>query len=110
MTDKFYDLVALELARNPLEKMAVKPETPPAKVPPPPAATPDYGTLAVTCSIESADLTVDGSFVGNLPASLRLSSGRHTVQVNLTGYKPWSREITVMAGAELRLIVTLTKE
>jgi hypothetical protein len=114
MADKFYEQVTEELAKNPTQKIAVKPEAPPVTVPPPPVPATttahDYGTVAVTCAIESADVTVDGSFVGNLPASLRLSPGKHTVQVSLAGYKSWSREITVMAGAELRLIATLTKE
>lgn len=113
MADQFYEQVSEELARNSTQKTAVKPEAPRVTAPPPPvAAAParDYGTVAVTCSIESADVTVDGSFVGNLPTSLRLSPGNHTVQVSLAGYKSWSREITVMAGADLRLIATLTKE
>jgi len=113
MADQFYAQVSEELARDSTQKTAVKPEAPPVTVPPPPvASTParDYGTVAVTCSIESADVTVDGSFVGNLPTSVRLSPGKHTVQVSLAGYQSWSREITVMAGADLRLIATLTKE
>jgi hypothetical protein len=113
MADKFYDQVSEELARNSTQEAAVKPEAPPVTVPSPPAASapaPDYGTAAVTCSIESAEVTVDGALVGNLPAALRLAPGKHTVQVRLAGYKAWSREITVMAGAELRLIATLGKE
>jgi hypothetical protein len=113
MADQFYAQVSEELARDSTQKTAVKPEAPPVTVPPPPvpsAPARDYGTVAVTCSIESADVAVDGSFVGNLPTSLRLNPGKHTVQVSLAGYKSWSREITVMAGADLRLIATLTKE
>jgi PEGA domain len=117
LAEKFYADVAAKLAGDSPVKAAVKPEAPPVKTlaPPPPVAatitaTADYGMVAVTCSIESADVTVDGSFVGNLPTSLRLPPGKHTVQVSLAGYKAWSREITVMAGADLRLIATLTKE
>jgi hypothetical protein len=32
------------------------------------------------------------------------------VQVSLASYKSWSLEMTVMAGADLGLIATLTKE
>jgi hypothetical protein len=113
LTDQFCEQVRQELGPKPIQPAAVKPEAPPVTVPPPPVASAsahDYGTVAVTCSIESADVTVDGSFVGNLPTSLRLSPGKHTVQVSFSGYKPWSREITVMAGADLRLIATLTKD
>jgi hypothetical protein len=117
MADKFYEQVSENLghpAKSVAEvKAAPTPAPTPAPAPnnvPPRSASGDYGTVAVTCSIESADVTVDGAFVGNLPASLRLAPGKHAVQVSLAGYKAWSREITVMAGAELRLIATLTKE
>ncbi len=124
MADQFYAQVSAELGGQSTQKVAVKPEAPPVVAPPvaaPPAVAPpappvasappkDYGTVAVTCSIESADVTVDGAFVGNLPASLRLPPGKHTVQVTMSGYQPWSRDITVMAGADLRLIATLAKQ
>ncbi len=113
MADKFYQQVAEDLARKSTQETAVKPEEPPVTVPPAPVAgtaTPDYGTVGVVCSSESADVTVDGAFVGNSPAALRLAPGKHTVRVSLAGYKPWSREITVMAGAELKLVAALEKE
>jgi hypothetical protein len=57
--------------------------------------------------VETADVTVDGAFVGNIPASLRLAPGKHAIGVSVPGYKPWSREITITAGANLRLIAAL---
>jgi len=98
MADKFYQQVSEDLARNSTQKEAVKPEEPPVTVPPAPVAAivPDYGTVGVACSLESADVTVDGSFIGNPPAALRLAPGKHTVQVSLSrrssGY-PGSRSL-----------------
>jgi len=56
-----------------------------------------------------ADVTVDGDFVGNSPAALKLAAGKHTIVVKLSGYKDWSREITVQAGSEVQLTASLEK-
>jgi len=39
-----------------------------------------------------------------------MSSGKHTVKVSQTGYKAWSRELTVLAGSEVQLKAALEKE
>lgn len=55
-------------------------------------------TLAVKSSPDNAEVSVDGNFMGNTPASLKLGAGKHTVKVSLAGYKDWSRDVTVSAG------------
>jgi hypothetical protein len=50
---------------------------------------------------------VDGSFVGNAPVNLKLTPGKHTIAVNAKGYRPYTREITVMADSEVRLTASL---
>lgn len=67
------------------------------------------GTVAVTSAPDGADVNSDGSFVGNTPAMLKLSIGKHTVRVSKNGYKDWSREITVQDGSEVRLNANLEK-
>jgi hypothetical protein len=52
---------------------------------------------------------VDGEFVGNCPAALKLAPGKHSVTVKLSGYKDWSREITVQSGSEVQLSANLEK-
>jgi len=37
------------------------------------------GTIAVSSSPDNAEIYVDGSFVGNAPATLKLSPGKHTI-------------------------------
>jgi hypothetical protein len=52
---------------------------------------------------------MDGEFVGNTPAALKLTPGKHTISVKLSGYKDWSREISVESGSEVQLAANLEK-
>jgi hypothetical protein len=67
-------------------------------------------SLSVSTSPAGADIYVDGAFVGNAPANLKLRTGTHTIRVSQSDYKDWSRDITVQAGAESRLIAILEKK
>lgn len=67
------------------------------------------GAVNVSSNPAGADISVDGDFVGNSPASLRLAPGKHTVTVKMSGYKDWSREITVQAGSVVQLTAGLEK-
>jgi hypothetical protein len=78
-----------------------------AQAPPTPN---DTGTVAVTSVPDGADVYADGAFVGNCPASLKLSAGKHTVRVSMTGYKDWSKDMTVQVGSEVRLTAILEKQ
>lgn len=73
------------------------------------AAT-ENATLAIKSSPDNAEVSVDGNFMGNTPASLKLGAGKHTVKVSLAGYKDWSRDITVSAGSEMNLSAALEKQ
>src|SRR6266851_4509135 len=53
------------------------------------------GTVRVTSSPEGADIKVDGASVGNAPAQLKLTAGKHKVQVSSDGYDDWSKDISV---------------
>ncbi len=75
--------------------------------PPKDAAT---GTIAVSSTPDGAEISVDGAFMGNAPATLKLPPGKHTIRVALSGYKEWTREITVLAGSELKLAAALEKQ
>jgi len=52
---------------------------------------------------------LDGNFVGNCPAALKISAGKHTVTVKMSGYKDWSRDITIASGSEVQLTANLEK-
>jgi hypothetical protein len=59
---------------------------------------------------DGADTYADGEFVGNAPANLKLSNGKHTIKLTKTGYKDWSREITAQSGSEAHLTANLDKQ
>jgi PEGA domain len=114
MADKFFEQVTQELGGESTQAVAVKPAEAPVAVPDsvvasaPPATEP--GTVTVSSSPEGADVMVDGAFVGNAPANLKLPPGKHTVAVTFSGFKPWSRDLTVLAASETNLNATLEKQ
>lgn len=128
MADKFYQQVSDELAGDPKQASAVKPQegaiavpdakavpnepsmTKPSGTAPGPAAAGDKGRVSVTSTPEGADVYVDDDLVGNAPATLRLSAGKHTVKVVQQGYKAWTRQITVFADSDVSLKAPLEKE
>jgi hypothetical protein len=61
----------------------------------------------VSSNPTGADVLVDGEFVGNCPAALKLAAGKHNVTVKISGRKDWSREITVQAASEVQLTANL---
>lgn len=68
------------------------------------------GSVRVTSIPDGAEVYLDGAFVGNTPATLKLSVGTHAVRVLMHDYKEWNREITVQGGSTLSLVSTLQKK
>src|SRR5579863_151447 len=68
------------------------------------------GTVNVSSNPTGADVLVDGDFVGNSPAALKLMPGKHAVTVKASGYKDWSKEISIQSGSEVQLTASLEKE
>jgi hypothetical protein len=73
------------------------------------APEPDKGVINVSSSPSGADVSLDGSFVGNAPATLKLTPGKHSITVKMTGYKDWTRDISVQSGSEVQLAASLEK-
>jgi hypothetical protein len=92
----------------------VQPTTDPQSLPTPsqptPSGTLSTGTLEVHSTPEGAEVYVDGAFIGNAPATLKLSPGQHTIRVTQSGFKDWSRDISVQAGSEAHLSASLDKQ
>ena len=61
---------------------------------------PAKGTVSVSSNPAGADVLVDGGFLGNAPAALKLSPAKHAVTVKMSGYKDRSNEITVQSGSD----------
>jgi hypothetical protein len=73
-------------------------------------AVPTNGTVEVHSTPEGAEVYVDGAFIGNAPATLKLAPGQHTIRVTQSGFKEWSREIAVQAGSDAHLSASLDKQ
>lgn len=56
------------------------------------------GRISVSSTPPSADIEVDGSFVGNTPSTIETTPGEHMVVVKKTGYKAWERKLKVTGG------------
>ena len=77
------------------------------------SAAPDLsktGLVNVKAEDEAQEIFVDGAFVGNTPAKLKLAAGPHVVEVKKPGFKDYRKELEVEAGAELTLRVVLEKQ
>ena len=128
MTDKFYEQVADELAGDPKQRSAVKsaeksiavpdPKAVPAEpsmtagpsiVPVSAVSSSGKGSVTVNSAPDGADVYVDDNFVGNTPAVLKLSQGKHTVKVSQDGYRAWTKDISVFADSEVNLKAALGK-
>ena len=92
-----------EEGKTPTEKAA---ESKPNENAPAEAAK---GTVNVSSNPAGADVLVDGEFVGDTPAALKLSPGKHTVTVKMSGYKDWWKDIAVQSGSEVQLTANLEK-
>lgn len=68
------------------------------------------GKISVNVVPANSEIAIDKEFVGNSPATVRLTVGKHTVTVTSDGFKPWVRDITILPDSELTLSATLEKE
>jgi hypothetical protein len=66
-------------------------------------AAAEGGVVRVTADDESAEVWVDGKFMGNVPAILRLASGDHEIEIRPPGGAPYQRTVTVTPGGEQTL-------
>ena len=55
-------------------------------------------SIDITSTPPSADVELDGNFVGNTPSTIGVSPGDHTVGLKKNGYKLWERKIKVSSG------------
>lgn len=66
-------------------------------------------SVAVTSNPDGGEIYVDDAFIGNTPATLKLTPGKHKLRVSLPGYKDWSRDVTAQPGSEAHMVATLEK-
>jgi TPR repeat protein len=68
------------------------------------------GLLNVKAEDDSYEIYVDGGFVGNAPARVKVGEGAHVVEVKKPGYKDYRKQITITEGSELTLRAVLEKQ
>ena len=92
---------------------AAQPEQPtdePQAQPQPDSAAPAQpATVTVKSTPPGADINVDGKFVGSTPSTIPLPPGDHMISVEKEGLRPWQRQMTVNAGANINIDATLEK-
>ena len=76
-----------------------------------PAPTPIYGSLVVSGTPISAEVTLDGNAVGSLPLKLNeVLVGDHTLEITKSGYESDKQRITVSEGKAVTLNISLKKQ
>ncbi|MGA3327191.1 MAG: PEGA domain-containing protein [Terriglobia bacterium] len=79
------------------------------KAPQPQEQTAAVSKLSVTSNPDSADIDVDGDFMGTTPSVLQLNVGEHTITLRKAGFKLWERKMKVVTG-EIKLNADLEPE
>lgn len=54
-----------------------------------------------------AEITLDGSYVGNTPSNITAGPGRHVVVLCMPGFANWERELQVTAGSKVDVSAAL---
>lgn len=60
--------------------------------------SPAVDQISVSSNPANADITVDGSFVGNTPSQIEVAPGDHTLSVSKAGFKTWERKFKASGG------------
>lgn len=68
------------------------------------------GFLNVKADDETYEVFLDGAFVGNAPAKLKLDPSIHLIEVKKPGYKDFRKQIKITEGSELSLRAVLEKQ
>ena len=74
------------------------------------AKTLKTGLVNVLAADESYEIFVDGAFVGNTPAKVKLTEGTHVVEVKKAGFKDYRKQIKITEGSELTLRAALEQQ
>jgi TPR repeat protein len=68
------------------------------------------GVLNVKADDDTFEVFLDGAFVGNSPAKLKLEPGSHLIEVKKSGFKDFRKTITITDGSELNLRAVLERQ
>jgi len=73
-------------------------------------ATGEFGTVTVSSDPDGADVYLDGKFVGNTPAVLKIPVGEHAVRLTSPNRTDWQRAVEMLKDSEINLKAKLATE
>lgn len=74
-----------------------------------PSGAANDGTVSITSIPNGAEVFIDSIGHGHAPQMLKLSPGKHSVQLVMQGYKDWSAEVIVNGNSILNVAGSLRK-
>ncbi|HEY1469640.1 MAG TPA: PEGA domain-containing protein [Candidatus Acidoferrum sp.] len=84
------------------------PSNSPNAVPATSSVTDGFGVVTISSDPGAAEIYIDGKFVGNTPATLKLPTGAHTVLLKSQGLPDYSRTLEMPRSSKLNLKANLT--
>jgi hypothetical protein len=66
-----------------------------------------FGQVNITSEPDAAEIFVDGKFLGNTPATLKMTVGSHVIVVKATGFADYSRTLEVPKSSKLTVKAAL---
>lgn len=74
------------------------------------SAKDDSAQVTVKSTPDGADIMLDGKFAGSTPSTFQIKSGDHSVRVELSGFVPWEKSLTITAGGQITLNANLQRK
>lgn len=65
---------------------------------PVPTVAAEKASINLTSTPAGADITINGSFVGNTPSLVEVDAGENTVVISKKGYQDWTRTLKIKGG------------
>jgi serine protease Do len=62
-----------------------------------------FGIVAITSDPDGAEVYLDGKFVGNSPATLKIPVGEHTVRLTSPNRVDWERAVEILKDSQVNL-------
>ena len=87
------------------------PPAPPVVAPAPPTAEPvEPANVNFNSEPPGATIVIDGNPAGQSPVTLPLAPGRHSIELRLANYRPWTRSMMVTPGSHPSIRAALESE
>lgn len=61
----------------------------------------ETGSVEFASDPPDAEIYVDGKFMGQTPATIRLASGSHHIEMTAPGKQSWARDLDVMKDSQV---------